>query len=136
MLVVLAVASAVASPASSAPGFIAPTGRGEVHIFKLSEKVAPYAGRVKVKPPVDWWGNARILSKKMTVSADGRTLVRNAPSVRLPPGRYELKTKVRYQTWKLTNKTFALPAGTVVHQSNTNGTDPIRVVFSGCPVTW
>ncbi|WP_344301882.1 hypothetical protein [Nocardioides bigeumensis] len=134
-MLLLAVALAAAVPPDDASGLAAPRGRGDVHIFKLGEKVAPHGGRVRIKPPVEWWGNARVQRKSMTVTIGARNVATDVGSVRLGPGKYQLKTKVKYQTWKLVPHVFVLPPGSVVRLNSTTGNDVIRVTFSGCRVT-
>ncbi|TIC87993.1 hypothetical protein E8D34_06790 [Nocardioides sp. GY 10113] len=111
------VAVALALTAMSVGPASAGRGPGSVEIERIPTQVAPYHGKSVVRPQAYAYGNSEIAWKRLTVTRNGHTLVRNARSSRLAPGRYRVSTKVRFRTWRLVDQTLRVPAGTVIKKS-------------------
>ncbi|KAA1420722.1 hypothetical protein FE697_017445 [Mumia zhuanghuii] len=81
-----------AGPAEAAP-------RPLVKIKKIKTKTAPYEGKALVKPVVRVRGQVKVLSKTLTVKRGKKVITRNRAKVRLNPGTYRVKTRVKFQRW-------------------------------------
>ena len=97
------IAAAVAAGAISgtAP---AQAATSSVTISKISTKKAPYRKTVTVKPTVKVSGQAKVLTKTLTVKRGSKTIARNKTTVQLTAGTYKVTQKVTYQTYTLQTK--------------------------------
>ncbi|MFD1827583.1 hypothetical protein [Mumia zhuanghuii] len=81
-------------PAEAAP-------RPVVKVKKIATKTAPYGGKMTVKPVVRVRGQVAVASKTLTVKKDGRIVAKNRAKVRLKPGTYRVRTRVRFRTFTI-----------------------------------
>lgn len=76
----------------------------KVTISKIkTAKVSKKTKRATIKPSVKTSGNAKVTSKKLTVTQGGKTVAKNKNSASLKAGKYTVTTTAKYKTW--TNKT-------------------------------
>ncbi|MFD1211498.1 hypothetical protein ACFQ36_05525 [Arthrobacter sp. GCM10027362] len=103
--------AAGALPAGATPVAVpAAKSTPKVTISKIKNISAGDDYEATIKPSVKAYGNAKITSKKLTVSQGGKTLAYKVKQASLEPGKYTVTTYAKYKTW--TTKKIRLKAGT------------------------
>jgi hypothetical protein len=72
---------------------------GTVSVGKIPTQKVAYKAKATVTPQVTTRGNVKVLAKTLTVKAKGKTVARSVKSARLKASRYNVVTKVKYQTF-------------------------------------
>jgi hypothetical protein len=95
-LVSLGLAAAPVEASGHRPSFATDPG---VTINEIPDKSVKHGSRVTVKPSVHKEAGIRLISARLTVTQHGDTVAEGKTRVTLSPGKYKVKTVVKYQ-WK------------------------------------
>lgn len=101
-MVAVGAVSSSAVPQDSVPSAAAATG--SVKVKKLPTAVAPYRGKVKVKPKYAVKGKAVADKATLTVKSGRKVVARNKKWVKLAPGTYSVTQTVKYRPYTHVNK--------------------------------
>ncbi|MDR3202443.1 MAG: hypothetical protein LBT54_04855 [Bifidobacteriaceae bacterium] len=74
---------------------------GKAKIAKLKNPSVAKGKKAKVVPQVTLTGKAKVTSKKITVTRNGKTVAKNKASAKLKAGTYKVKTTVKYKTYTI-----------------------------------
>src|SRR4051794_22032604 len=85
---VLLAAIALAGPAEAASG---------VSVRTIPAKSIPYGASTVVRPLISTNGKVRVVSKRLTIRRDGRTIRTSVTKATLTAGTYRVTTSARYK---------------------------------------